>query len=221
MPYKKRLVYLPDPAVIDRPIDRQEARILLHLPEAAFVILIYGAITGRKGLDRLLAASADPTFPKNAWVLIAGDHDPELSSFLQLAIETEQLGTRVKVIDQFIDADLEPAIYSAADAVWMGYDRHYGMSSVLVQAGILGIPVIACSEGVIGWVTRRAGSGIVVNTRRTEEIVLAVRTLAENATERLEYSTAARLAYAGHSVANSARLLTESIEHIDQSREGS
>jgi len=38
------------------------------------------------------------------------------------------------VLDRLISEEQEADLFSACDAVWLGYMGHYGMSGVLVQA---------------------------------------------------------------------------------------
>ena len=103
-------------------------------------------------------------------------------------------------------------VFSAADVVWLGYQGHYHMSGVLVQAGVMGLPVIACEEGLIGWLTRRFGSGPVVATSSPAAIATAIAELSRNATLAQHCGENGRLAYASHNLGIFSRILVDSIE---------
>jgi glycosyltransferase involved in cell wall biosynthesis len=58
------------------------------------------------------------------------------------------------ILDQFVSNEMERDLFSACDVVWLGYKGHYGMSGVLVQAYRFDKPVVATSDGLIGWFCR-------------------------------------------------------------------
>jgi glycosyltransferase involved in cell wall biosynthesis len=66
-------------------------------------------------------------------------------------------------MDRFISGETELDLFSACDAVWLGYKGHYGMSGVLVQAYRFGKPVIATADGLIGWFCRTGELGPVID----------------------------------------------------------
>jgi len=144
------LEYVADPFP-DTPVeDPLRARERLGLEPDTRYLLVYGAISERKGIRELVRAlahnAAAPT------LLIAGEQDPETRAFL--GTHLPQLAHAPVVLDRFIPEDVERALFSACDAVWLGYKHHYGMSGVLVQAYRFGKPVIASADGLIGWFCR-------------------------------------------------------------------
>jgi hypothetical protein len=86
---------------------------------------------------------------------------------------------RLKIIDRFISAAEEPALFSAADIVWLGYQGHYSSSGVLCQAAATKRPVLATNEGLIGWQTSRHGLGRTVDVSKVEDVVGALIGLTE------------------------------------------
>ena len=158
-----RLTHIPDPAELSNRTDRASARALLRIDPSDFVILVYGAIDDRKGIDLLLAGIREQHFPRPVRVLAAGRHTPALRSIL--AVEP-----RTTSIDAYVDADTEEAVFRAADLVWMGYRSHYAMSGVLVLAACAGIPVIATRNGLIGWMTRHHDLGSVIDCENAQAV---------------------------------------------------
>ena len=54
-------------------------------------------------------------------------------------------------MNRYLNMDEENMVFSAADVVWLGYQGHYHMSGVLVQAGVMGLPVVASDEGLMAF----------------------------------------------------------------------
>ncbi len=147
--FRARVEYLADPFPEVAPIARDAARERLKLPPA-LTILVYGAISDRKGIKELVnACLARDTHPL---VVVAGRQSDDVRAFL--AAHAPQLGERIAIFDRFISAEMEADLFAACDAVWVGYKGHFGMSGVLVQAYRFGKPVLATREGLIGWFTR-------------------------------------------------------------------
>ena len=80
---RSRLVYLPDLAVTKRSVDRIAARKRLKIAHDALVILVYGSLAKRKGIEALLQASQHPDFPSRCHLLMAGKQAPDALSILQ------------------------------------------------------------------------------------------------------------------------------------------
>jgi glycosyltransferase involved in cell wall biosynthesis len=175
------VVYLPDPADVGGSLSRIQARERLSIHPTAFVILVYGTIDARKGLDTLLAALDQPSVPDRVTVFIAGKQDAAVDRMLQqpLARALGRVG-RVLCLNKFLDTEEQNAVFAAADIVWLGYQGHYAMSGVMVQAGQMGLPTIACAEGLIGWITGRLSSGLTVRVEDTKGVAEAILKLVED-----------------------------------------
>jgi glycosyltransferase involved in cell wall biosynthesis len=175
------VVYVPDPADIDGGLSRIQARERLCIELAAVVILVYGTIDARKGLNALFAALNKSSIRERVVVLIAGRQDTTVHELLQRpSLQALARIGRVRCLDRFLDTEEEHAVFAAANIVWMGYRDHYAMSGVMIQAGQMGLPTIACAEGLIGWMTRRISCGLTVRVEDTERVGDAILRLAEN-----------------------------------------
>ncbi|MCK5857892.1 MAG: hypothetical protein KAG72_00965 [Abyssibacter sp.] len=173
-----KVAFLPEPAALADLPDRDEAKHRLGLPAERKLVLVYGAVTARKGVRELLRALANPGFPPSLDVLLAGTISPEIHQALAApAVAPLVAQGRVRLLDRFIEAAEEPVLFSAADIVWLGYRGHYTASGVLVQAANAGRPVIACEEGVIGWQTRRHGLGEAVKPEDPTAVCTAIENL--------------------------------------------
>jgi glycosyltransferase involved in cell wall biosynthesis len=157
--------YLADPFPDTRADDPERARERLGLG-AGRHLLVYGSITERKGIRELVAAleqmgndssrgSPPPT------LVVAGEQDSATREFLRF--HAERLSPVPVLLDLFVTNEMELDLFSACDAVWLGYKGHYGMSGVLVQAYRFKKPVIATADGLIGWFCRGGEMGPVID----------------------------------------------------------
>jgi glycosyltransferase involved in cell wall biosynthesis len=161
--------YLADPFPDAQAAEPQLARDRLGLGGGKH-LLVYGAITERKGIQELVTAlSARADAPT---LVIAGAQDDETRAFLASAVS--RLTPAPVVMDRFITAEEELDLFSACDVVWLGYKGHYGMSGVLVQAYRFAKPVIATADGLIGWFCRTGELGPVVDDLSAASINRAV-----------------------------------------------
>ena len=181
--WSHRLQYVPDPAELNGSHTYESARQVLGIPDGAVVILVYGAIDGRKGLDVLIAAMSSPEVPTTLHLLVAGRQ----SADIQLLMQSEQAGAlmqqgRCHAINSFVDDAMEQMVFAATDIVWLGYRNHYTMSGVLAIAAIACKPVIASKEGLIGWYVQEHALGVVIST---EMSTVAVRELIDLLVNRL------------------------------------
>ena len=150
--------YLADPFPDAKATEPLAARQRLGLGAGRHV-LVYGAITERKGIQELVAALAQRGGANPLTLVVAGAQDDETRAFFSSA---GALSPVAVFMDRFITAEEELDLFSACDVVWLGYKGHYGMSGVLVQAYRFGKPVVATADGLIGWFCRTGELGPVV-----------------------------------------------------------
>ncbi|MBP0590987.1 group 1 glycosyl transferase [Paraburkholderia sp. LEh10] len=145
-----KVAYVADPFPDATAEDPVVARERLGLDRNGRYLLVYGSISERKGICELAEALAGmkdaPT------LLLAGEQDPDIRGFMRAFIPI--LKPAPVILDRFISNETERDLFSACDIVWLGYKGHYGMSGVLVQAYRFDKPVIATSDGLIGWFCR-------------------------------------------------------------------
>ncbi|MGV2293284.1 glycosyltransferase [Trinickia sp. YCB016] len=161
--------YLADPFPDATAEDPQVARERLGLVPGHY-LLVYGAITDRKGIRELVEALMAMDDPPT--LIVAGEQDMEIREFLQE--NAPRMSPTPLMLDSFISNETEFDLFSACDAVWLGYKGHYGMSGVLVQAYRFGKPVIATAEGLIGWFCQTGELGPVVQNLAPDTIAFAV-----------------------------------------------
>lgn len=165
--------YLADPFPDARADDPAAARAKLALAPAGRHLLVYGSITERKGIRELVAALE--TMHDAPTLVVAGEEDGETREFLRA--HAHRLNPTPVFLDHFVTNEMEFDLFSACDAVWLGYKGHYGMSGVLVQAYRFGKPVIATAEGLIGWFCRDGTLGPVIDDLSPRSIAAAIETV--------------------------------------------
>ncbi len=177
---RAKVQYIPDLGSVGNLVDQREARFRLHLDTTRFWLLCYGALSSRKGIRQLLEALDDPA-TADVGVLAAGAGDAAASAILSSDRAKALIdGGRLITLRGHVNDTLEGLIFSAVDAVWLGYRQHYTSSGVYFQALSAGRRVIACREGLIGYWTRLHKTGVVVNPDNTAEVIAAIQTLKSN-----------------------------------------
>lgn len=173
-----KVTFFPEPVGWTDLPNRTEARKEFGLPPERKLILVYGAITERKGVVELLRAVASPEFPDSVDVLLAGKLSTKIQNLLNEPWAAALTGRgRLVCLNRFIENSEEPSLFAAADIVWLGYQKHYSSSGVLTQAGAAGRQVIACTEGVIGWQTKRHALGAIVPSTDSQHVAAAIHEL--------------------------------------------
>jgi glycosyltransferase involved in cell wall biosynthesis len=151
------VLYLADPFPEMGRVGSREAKARLGLRDER-TILVYGAITDRKGVKELLRACM--ARKEHPLIVIAGQQSDDVRAFLAELDGPARHG--IAVFDHFISPEMEADLFCACDAVWVGYKAHYGMSGVLVQAYRCGKTVLASAFGLIGWFTKHDRLGPVL-----------------------------------------------------------
>lgn len=199
----EKVYYLRDPAEFEGDLRKEDARTLLQIPKEAVVILAYGTINYRKGVDILLSAAADPDFPSTVHILLAGRQGPDAERLLRSSLGERLMSSgRLHEINKFLADEEEYMIFKASDIAWLGYRGHYTMSGILVQAGRMGLPVIACKEGLIGWFTEKYELGVALNNLDKKGVIDAINKLVQDKEKFFKYGNAARKCFAGHTTNN-------------------
>lgn len=187
-----KLSSVVDPADLPEKVDRVVACNDLGLSERCFNLLVYGAIDHRKGIKQLLDAFFNNhDMPSSLCIIVAGACDAPTRGMLMRAIESER-GKQVKVFDRFITVEEEKRLFSASDAVWIGYVEHYGSSGVVQQAAAAGLPIVACKVGLIGRTVEEHKLGLVVDIEDRKAVCKAIKVLASDANARKEFSAAGK-----------------------------
>jgi phosphatidylinositol alpha-1,6-mannosyltransferase len=184
-------VRVPEMAVLRARVDlerfhpgaaRQEARERLHVAPGTPVILCFGRMVARKGIDRLIRAlPAIAEHVPDVALVLAGS-GPEEKALRRAAARVPQ---RV-VFAGRVPEEEAPGVYAAADVFalpvadrWFGLDTE-GLGVVLLEAAACEVPCVTgrsggTSEAVVDGVT-----GFVVDARDQDRLTAAIVKLLED-----------------------------------------
>ena len=177
----EKIRFAPDFAVMSGRIPKERARTKLGIPMSKTVILVYGTLTPRKGIQELLDALAEYDAPEGMSVLLAGRPSEQIKDLINQA-ECQSLVREGRLFRQFQFHDVveECEVFSAADVVWIAYVQDFcGSSGVLHQAASYRLPVIAGTNGLIGKLVSEFKLGIIVNPRNHAALVSALNELSQ------------------------------------------
>jgi hypothetical protein len=207
---RDRLAYLPDPSLeYDLPA-RGASRAELGIPDEAHLVMLYGSLTARKGVSQLVLAASAPQCPTSVHILLAGVQNQEVKQFLQQE-EAKALSVsgRLHVLERYLDDRLERTVLSAADWMWLGYSKFYGMSGVLVLAVRHGLPCIFTREGIIGYLGRKFAVGPEIDPDNVQTVVEALQSLTRKPQQYSQALTEARQRFAVHSIEHFRSVISE------------
>lgn len=208
----EKIHYTPDIAVMRGQIERNAARNRLGIQDQQVVILVYGTLSPRKGIRELLKAVADPSCPETTTVLLAGEQDEDIQGFLSTP-DNQHLRSsgRLIVMHGFLSDAQESLAFHASDIVWLGYRSFYGMSGVLVQAGMMRLPILACREGIIGWMTSQNDLGEIVDVDDHAQVLGAIERLVTSPDLRLHYGSHGASMAQSHTESSFANAICDAI----------
>jgi glycosyltransferase involved in cell wall biosynthesis len=209
----RKIEFLADPARHHSVLPgKAEAKRLLNIPAESRVVLLYGEISPRKGVISLVESVADPACPALVHVLLAGrnaDPAPLLNcdAFKRLTAQG-----RIHIIDGYVEEEQERQALAAADCMWIGYTNFYGVSSMMVLSGRHAVPILATREGLIGYIARKHGIGVVIEPQDHSSVVSALIRLVNEPEFFISAGRNGVTAFQKHTPAELQRLVTEKVQ---------
>ena len=179
-----KAVHLPDPVAQRQDIINQEAlnnlRRSLALDSKRKVFFFFFAIAARKGVFKLLDALSllDDVISEKVAVLLIGEivHNQDKQPITQKIERLKHLSAVQIVFRNNFVTDAEMYLYfSLADVVLAPYQKHVGMSGILLQAAAAGKPVISSNYGLMGQMIDTYSLGLAVNTELPAAIAGAIQ----------------------------------------------
>ena len=171
-----QVVHLPDPVRLDSltEITSSQIRDRLHIEPQRQVFLLFGALDGRKGIDQLLAAIAllPADLNERLCLVLAGGTNSQEQARIRAQVTAIRQNHLVQIVEDyhFIAEAEVPAYFHLADVVLAPYQRHVGMSGILLWAAAAGKPVLSSDYGLMGEMVRRYGLGLTVDSTAPEEL---------------------------------------------------
>jgi glycosyltransferase involved in cell wall biosynthesis len=157
----------------------QEMKRLHGIDPDRKVLLLFGALTARKGVVPMLKSVAmlPPWAARQVALLMAGPLDPALRPQVSLLSSgARAAGVQVVHHDAYIQSGSAQPFMEAADLVLAPYQRHFGSSAVLVRAARAQRPVLSQEFGLMGANVRDYGLGQCVDTADPGAIAAGIET---------------------------------------------
>lgn len=171
-----RVASLPDPTPVDLNVELQgeELRERLGIHPGRQVFLLFGALTERKGIHELLEAiqHLPPHLCQNVCLLLVGSIGLQDKDALKAKIARIAADLPVQIIcdNEFVAEAVVQSYFQMADVILAPYQRHIGMSGILVRGAAAQKPVLSSDFAVMGEVTRRYKLGLAVDSTVPGEI---------------------------------------------------
>lgn len=170
--YCENVRYLPDPwdPTEFKSWEKTEAREKIGVDAGAVVVLCFGELGKRKGVDFFLDALIE-NMPKRggssvAFLFAGRVADDTKASLLKAKVILEERGYDVIIHDKRVDELLVSAYFYAADIVVHPVAAgNEASSGVVVRAVAAGRPVVAMRQGVVGRLLEQAGLGVFFDGR--------------------------------------------------------
>lgn len=167
-------VSLSDPVQVydDYQVKTEELKREWSIESERTVFLMFGVYRPRKGIEELLSAiELLPTkLAEKVCLLLVGPIGAE--SIVKNHVQTIQQKLPVQVVshtDFIADREIQP-YFKVSDVILAPYQRHIGMSAILVRAASAQKPVLSSNYGLMGELVRRYQLGIAVDTEIPTEI---------------------------------------------------
>jgi glycosyltransferase involved in cell wall biosynthesis len=166
---KDRAVYLQDPIKIypRSPEAITELKADLYIAPGRKVFLLFGALAQRKGIHQVIQAfqQLPDEICNQCCLLLVGTVAPEDEMQLESGISA-LTDKPLQIVRQhtFIPHELVQTYFDASDVILAPYQRHIGMSGILIHAAVAQKPVLASDFGLMGEITRRYQLGSAVDT---------------------------------------------------------
>src|SRR4028118_2231645 len=169
-----KAIYLPDPVQIYSESDSQVEKLRenLGIQPGRTVFLMFGVPQKRKGIYQLLEAIAllPSELCQKFCLLVVGPKSSDTLIQTQMAELSQLLPIQLVSHDKFVpDQEIQP-YFQVSDVILAPYQRHIGMSAILVRAAAAQKPVISSNYGLMGEMVKRYRLGITVDSSVPDEI---------------------------------------------------
>ncbi|GAB3224382.1 hypothetical protein GCM10027423_60190 [Spirosoma arcticum] len=178
--------YLPDPVEVYPTTAANAAAIRqqLGIEPTRQVVLVFGQLDERKGLFTLIEAlkRLTPAQQSNWCLLLVGPVDDGIAPALNSSLNTLTTQTAIQLVrhHSFVnEKDIQP-YFMVSDLIATLYQRHVGMSAVLVRAATAEKPVLSSDYGLMGQLVRTWNLGQAVDAENSVIVADALATFGQS-----------------------------------------
>jgi glycosyltransferase involved in cell wall biosynthesis len=206
-PWARKVAALPDPVEIPSPStvsSRAAARAKFSIPPDRIAALQFGQMSQRKGITALLVAieRLPPDRLRRLSLIMVGPRVGAETPNLEAGLaRLQDLGVHVVFHEGFVPEQQVHDLFEATDIVLVAYRQHISMSGVLLRAAAHGHPVLAQSDGLIGYLVKRHRLGVTVNTANPAAMTAALAAMIDSDPKAMFDPEGARAFIRDHEVA--------------------
>lgn len=219
-----KAIALADPVDIAA-VDLERAALLrsqLHIESERTVFLLFGALTGRKGVFKLLEALAQLSDEhcKQICLLVVGSTDPETLARIRAQIAAVRQIKPIQIIERYEyipEAEITD-YFQLADIALAPYQQHVGMSGILMLAAATRKPVLSSNYGLMGQVVKQNKLGIALDSTRVDELMRGLKICLHTPLEELGDTVQMQKFAARNSTSHFAETIFQCLEQSLQSR---
>ncbi|MFT5885936.1 MAG: glycosyltransferase involved in cell wall biosynthesis [Arcticibacterium sp.] len=157
--------------------DLSELRIQFHLSETQRkIFLIFGYLDERKGIEATVAAIKllNESELLKLHLVIAGTIAPSYQKKIEDLLAELPKAALITTHLEKISGKAIQFFFDASDVVLAVYQKHIGMSSILVRAAMSGKPVIADKYGLLGEIVYKKELGASVDSSKAHDLKEAI-----------------------------------------------
>ena len=208
-----KICFVPDVGELRGVASQSSAKYFFGIPDKNYVITVYGQMSEKKGIKNIILAIKKINI-KNITVLLAGKHDDYIRKLIQSSDAQDLISNRQLIVSSGFQNDLqEYNAFKSSDCVWIGYvGSHFGSSGVLYQSASLGLPVLGCNSGLIGWLIKQYDIGISFNPVDIIECARAIERMFTNKQHYRKYSKNIQKLSIDHSARKFGEAICDQIE---------
>lgn len=177
---KKKSVFLPDPVPSSfnhsQNLDALQKK--LGIKSSRKIFLLFGALSKRKGIFEVLESLghlSDCQLSQLCILLIGKVNSADEDAFYERLSKLKDLKElQIILNNDLVSEDEVPLYFQLSDVVFATYQKHVGMSGILVRAAAAGKLVISTDYGLMGQVTRCYELGLTVDAQSPDQIAKAI-----------------------------------------------
>ncbi|MEP0916923.1 glycosyltransferase [Leptolyngbya sp. DQ-M1] len=177
---QKPILPLADPVEVPacQPAEVEALRRKLQILPDRHLFLLFGELSGRKGVYQVLQALKQLPIETQSQLclVLAGsvnERDPEIRTEIEQLKQITQ--AQIVLCDRYIKGAEVQQFFELADTVLALYQKHVGMSSILVHAAAAHKPVLSTNYGLMGAMTQQNQLGQTVDSENPAAIAKALQ----------------------------------------------
>lgn len=174
--HSAKVVHLADPVPTHQAhqVSTSTLRATLGIEHHRQVFLLFGALDGRKGIYQLLDAIAllSRELSSQLCLLLVGKASATEQNQIHHQAEVLIQQTEIQIIERYDfvpDSDVHQ-YFALSDIILAPYQRHVGMSGILLLAAAAGKAVLSSDYGLMGEVVRRYKLGLAIDSSQATAI---------------------------------------------------